>query len=389
MRPGRLDIAYVHYGAQSGVTGAVARALVERGHDLRLVAATGELEPRDATSRRPRPHPLVLAHLALAAVRFGRQALQHRWNTTFAWDAHSRRAGQLLRTMRPAPDIVLQNGALFAPGLPPPFPYALLLDHTRALGMRGPAWPQAGLPAPADYGEGWRRREAQAYRGAALIATFSEHVAGSLLRDYGVDPARVRVVGAGANVFPARAPRRDDGRTILFAGKDFTRKGGTVLLDAFVRLRRQHPKARLLIAGPPRPPPLPENAFHLGPVPLEELPGLFSQASVLCVPTLREPFGIAYLDAMACGVPCVATRVEAVPEIVADGETGLLVPPGDPVALASALARLVADPLRARRMGAAGRARVASRFLWSHVAERLERALQAAVGARPAAAQGW
>jgi alpha-maltose-1-phosphate synthase len=89
---------------------------------------------------------------------------------------------------------------------------------------------------------------------------------------------------------------------------------------------------------------------------------------------------------MACGLPCVGTRLEALPEIVADGETGLLVPPGDAVALAAALERVLADPRRARAMGARGRARVAARFLWRHAAERLERALLAAVAPAGAAA---
>jgi len=110
-------------------------------------------------------------------------------------------------------------------------------------------------------------------------------------------------------------------------------------------------------------------------VPFDELPALFSQTTVFALPTLREPFGLAFLDAMACAVPCVGTRIEAVPEIVKDGETGLLVPPGDAVALAEALERLLGDPARARAMGARGRARVAQRFVWGRVAERLERAL--------------
>ena len=281
MRGDRLAIAYVHYGVQSGVTGAIAGALGERGHDVRLVAATGELEPRDPATRRLRPGPRVLAHLALAAARFGALALEHRWNTTYAWDHHARAAGEALRAARPTPDLVLQNGALFAPGLPPPFPYALLLDHTRALAQASPAWPRAGLAAPPDYGPGWRAREAAVYRGARVIAAFSENVARSLARDYGVDPARVAVVGAGANVFPPEAPRRDDGRTVLFVGKDFGRKGGPILLDAFARVRRRVPRARLLIAGPRHAPALPEGAFHLGPVGLDELPALLSQATRL------------------------------------------------------------------------------------------------------------
>jgi glycosyltransferase involved in cell wall biosynthesis len=113
-----------------------------------------------------------------------------------------------------------------------------------------------------------------------------------------------------------------------------------------------------------------------------ELPALLAQTSVLALPTLREPFGLALLDGMACGVPVVASRVEAVPEIVDEGETGLLVAPGDPAALADALVELLRDPERARVMGRRGRASVAERFLWRHAAERLERAL-ADASARP------
>ncbi len=381
-----LSIAYVHYGAQSGVTQHVARALAERGHEIRLVEATGGLEPRDARTRRLRPRPEVAVHLALAAARFGRGALAHRWNTPFAFDAHSRTAGAGLAALSPTPDLVLQNGALFAPGRPPRLRYALLLDHPRALAMESPPCPTAGLPPQPDYGRGWYAREAAVYRGASVIATFSENAARSLVRHYGVDPARIHVTGAGANVFPAEAPRRDDGNTILFVGRDWRRKGGPVLVEAFARVRRALPRARLLVAGPRERPALPPGAFYLGPVPFAELPALFAQATVFALPTLREPFGLAYLDAMACGLPCVGTRVEAVPEIVAEGDTGLIVPAGDPEALATALARLLRDPARARAMGGRGRARVGARFTWRHVAERLERALRSAVAPRGAAA---
>jgi len=381
-----LGIAYVHYGWQSGVTSAVASALLDRGHDVRLVTATGALEPRDPVTRRPRPRPDILLHLALACARFGWRGMEHRWNTGYAFDRHGHEVGLALRALRPAPDVVLQNGALFAPGIPPQEPYALLLDHTRALAEQSPGWPGAGVPPPLHYGRGWFAREATVYRGAAALATFSANAARSLVRDYGVDPARVRVVGAGANVFPERAPRRDDGQTIVFAGFDFARKGGLVLLEAFRMLRGRLPRARLVVAGAPAPERVPERVAFLGPVEVAELPALFAQSTIFAMPTLQEPFGLAFLDAMACGLPCVGTRIEAVPEIVRDGETGILVPPGDPVALAGALERLLGDPPRTRAMGARGRARVFSGGLWSHVAARLERALGDALSSRGRAA---
>ena len=147
---GALSIAYVHYGWQSGVTSAIVRALLDRGHDLRLVPATGALEPRDPVTRRPRPRPDILLHLAIACARYGRRGLEHRWNTGYAFDRHGREAGVALRALRPAPQLVLQNGALFGPGDPPPLPYVLLLDHTRALAEASPGWRVYDVPCGHD-----------------------------------------------------------------------------------------------------------------------------------------------------------------------------------------------------------------------------------------------
>jgi glycosyltransferase involved in cell wall biosynthesis len=376
-----LTIAYTNYGEQSGVTVQVSQALRALGHRIAAVSARGPLELRDPETRLPRVTLDVVIHLAIATARFRRRALAHRWNTGYAFDVHSRHLGAALAALEPAPDVVLQNGALFAPGLPARFPYVLLVDHTRALAEASPAYPRAGVGPPLRYGSAWFARERACYQGAAGIAAFSEHVARSCVRDYGVPRERVTLVGAGPNVLPERPIRSDDGETILFVGREFERKGGTILLDAFELVRRRRPKARLLIAGPPRPLALPAGAEQLGPVPYDGLEALFARATVFTMPTLWEPFGIALLDAMACGVPCVGTAVEALPEIVEEGRTGLLVPPGDPVALADALVGLLADPARAREMGAAGRARVLRQFLWSQVGVRLEQVLRSARGA--------
>ncbi|BDG09428.1 glycosyltransferase family 4 protein [Anaeromyxobacter paludicola] len=385
LSPERMDIAYLHYGAQSGVTAHVTEALRSRGHRVRDLCATGPLEPRDPRTRRPRLTPEVALHYALAAARFRAGALAHRWNTPYAFDRHTRRAGELLDALPVPPEVVLQNGALFAPGDPPRGPYVLLCDHTRLLAQESPEVKEAGLGPPPDYGLDWHARERRLYLGAAAVCAFSANTARSLTRHYGVPRERVHVVGAGANVFPESAPRQDDGETVLFVGVDFLRKGGAVLLEAFARLRRRRPRARLLLAGPRRPLALPAGAAQLGFVPFSELPALCARSTVFALPTLREPFGIAYLDAMACGLPCVGTRLEAVPEIVQDGLTGLLVPPADPAALAAALEALLADPERARGMGQRGRERVAELYRWEHVAARLEAVLAGAGPGRRAA----
>jgi glycosyltransferase involved in cell wall biosynthesis len=371
-----LRIAYVNYGEQSGVTAHVRAALEALGHHVVPVFGRGPLELRDPGTRRLRPTPRVLAHLAVAALRYGGEALRYRWNTPFAFDVHSRWAGELLAGL-PAPvDVVLQNGALFSPGLPPALPYVVYLDSTRAMAERRHAPLSPHTPS---WGGGWFRRERATYAGAASIATFSEHAARSLREDYAVEPARIRVAGAGPNVLPAHVERADDGETILFVGREFDRKGGPVLLEAFQRLRRTRRRAKLLVVGPSEPLSLPEGVVQVGPVLYEALPALFARATLFALPTLREPFGIAFLDAMACAVPCVGSRIESVPEIVEEDRSGVLVPPGDAGALQAALEHLLARPGMARAMGERGRHRVLTQLNWELAAHRLSERLASAL----------
>jgi starch synthase len=324
-----MRIGYVNYGTQSGVTLNVQRGLIDCGHEVELIDPTPLLKLR-TKSRWPRPTYAVLRMMLEAMLRFPGNMMLHRLNTNYAFDANSRHVRKALRKLQP--DVVLQNGALFSPGND--FPYALLLDNTCRLAQAQPAVPQAGLTAHAKFSTGWLQREQKVYEGAFAIATFSEVVRESLVREYGVDPSRVHVVGGGANVPAFPEPRRDDdGRTLVFIGKDgWNRKGGPILLEAFRSLYKTRPDLRLLIAGPNEKLTMPEGATNLGLVPLAKVQQLLSQATIFVLPTLREPFGIAFVDAMLFGAPCLGTRVSAVPEII--GDAGVVVPPGDPVALA-------------------------------------------------------
>jgi glycosyltransferase involved in cell wall biosynthesis len=102
----------------------------------------------------------------------------------------------------------------------------------------------------------------------------------------------------------------------------------------------------------------------------ERIVELYAQAEVAAVPSLYEGFSLPAVEAMACAVPIVATTGGALPEVVGrDGETGLLVPPADPSALAAALGRVLDDPELRERIGAAGRQRVLERFTWRRTAE--------------------
>ena len=118
--------------------------------------------------------------------------------------------------------------------------------------------------------------------------------------------------------------------------------------------------------------------FH-GRAPHDALPGIIAASDLVVAAPQYEPFGIVPLEAMACGVPVVGTAVGGLLDSVADGVTGLLVPPNDPEALAAAIRELIAEPAARAAMGAAGIERARTRFSWPRVAELTESAYRTAL----------
>ena len=191
-------------------------------------------------------------------------------------------------------------------------------------------------------------------------AEYSADPATDVLERYGVDPARPSVV---------------------FVGRVTRQKGLPVLLRAAADV---DPAAQLVIcAGQADTPELESEVSDLarelragrdgvvwlsGMLAKPEVIQLLTHATVFACPSLYEPLGIVNLEAMACGTAVVGSKVGGIPEVVADGETGLLVPPGDPAALAHAINELVTDEPRAAEMGRLGRARAEAEFGWASIA---------------------
>jgi len=113
-----------------------------------------------------------------------------------------------------------------------------------------------------------------------------------------------------------------------------------------------------------------DRVTFLGRLPIDELARLYNQAELLVSPSLYEGFGLPAAEAMACGTPVIATTAGAFPEVIADGETGVLVPPADARALADAIQSMLSDARRRREMGAAGVRRIERQFSWRVCAER-------------------
>ena len=221
-------------------------------------------------------------------------------------------------------------------------------------------------------------------RNAALVAV-SQAVAADYERHMGwrairVIPNGIDVEEFGGAATPLKEVWPSPDLRLLAIGRLHPQKGHAVLLDALRLLATEGVKAGLVVAGEG---PLREalaaqavSAGLDGRVRLigrsQNVRGLLAAAEVFVFPSLYEAFGLALLEAMAAGCPVVASRVGGIPEIVEDGASGLLVPPGDAAALAKAIRRLAQDRTCRVRLGAAARDR-ARRFDVGRTVEELER----------------
>jgi glycosyltransferase involved in cell wall biosynthesis len=265
--------------------------------------------------------------------------------------------------------------------------YAIYTDNTVALTER--YYPEWLSPRGRDR-RLIREAETDILRQAAFVFPMSEFARRSIIDDYGCDPQRTIAVGAGANVFlqSLPGPKRYGSRIALFVGTNFEIKGGEVLLDAWERVRKLLPGARLYIVGPRRAlgsnQPGIEWLGRIGD--REVLQDLYTRAAAFVLPSLFEAWGLAFLEAMGHGLPCIGTNRCAMPEIIEDGTTGLLVEAGNAEALACALATLLGEPERSESMGRAGHSMVLQKHTWDHVVDRMAPSIEAMAAAGPSIA---
>jgi glycosyltransferase involved in cell wall biosynthesis len=212
--------------------------------------------------------------------------------------------------------------------------------------------------------------------------TVSQSSRRDIAQQMGVPIERLNVVPVGVDpdlFAPVPHVARVPGRIMTTASADVPMKGLAPLLESLAKVRTEVPEAHLVVIGKPKPkskiPALIERLGLAGAVEFvsgvttERIVELYGEAELACVPSLYEGFSLPAVEAMACGVPVVGTTAGAVPEVIGtDGETGWLVQPADPDALAGALLRALANPAMRERVGAAGRERALSRFTWRQTA---------------------
>jgi glycosyltransferase involved in cell wall biosynthesis len=213
-------------------------------------------------------------------------------------------------------------------------------------------------------------------RGADAVVAQTAHMARRMRE---VHPREIHVVPNGVDVDRFRCEREGiSGRTVLYVGRFRPVKNVPLAIEAFRMLKESMPDVELHVAGDgpeaesvARAAERTEGVRLVGDVPNEDVPALMAEADVLLLSSDTEGFPMTLLEAMASGLPIVATAVSGVPEIIEDGIHGVLAPRGDAVALAQGMERLLTDEgewLRVSRRNA----REAAHYSWDAVCERME-----------------
>jgi glycogen synthase len=239
-------------------------------------------------------------------------------------------------------------------------------------------FPDASYRADATVGRNLRAASWVTACSAAVLETARRHL-----------PALVPISSVIHNALPMPgepAPGGDRLR-LAYLGRLVRQKGVDVLVDAMGLLDDRFPGLRLAVAGEGSERPaleaqarrlgLESRISFLGTIAHDAVHRFLGEAGIVVMPSRIEPFGLVALEAAQMARPIVASAVDGLPEVVAHGETGLLVAPDDPAALAAAVAALIDDPARVRALGAAARRRAETLFAWDGYVEAHERLFRA------------
>lgn len=291
-------------------------------------------------------------------IMIGTPGIRGYFRSKHAFRLMSLKAAEIIDSSRDV-DAIFQSGVVFSPSLNKPnIPFYLgIIDNTYLMGRRF-------LPPEIE------KFEHNVYHFAKKIFVMSESVRISLMEDYSIPEEKIVVTGVGPNITPDLfALKLDEERyknkQIVFIGKGFTGKGGWVLLEAFNLVKEAVPDATLVVIGDKikagR-----EDVKVTGILDQATVAHELKNASLFVMPSLKEAFGIAFLDAMSFGLPCIGTNVGAIPEIIDDGTTGFIVEPGNSKQLADRMVNVLTDPILASTMGFRGNEKVKEKYSWDN-----------------------
>ena len=367
----KRKIAFIRWGSFSHINDFVHQILERHFPEFCIdVIDIDDLVP----TRNPRTYLSCLREYGKDLLLGRRSIYDARVRTPFVF--HEVRRAILARLAHDDYAFTFQTQSMFDASKPG-VPHFIYTDCTYLAHLQFPGFSPRDLPS-----DSWMECEKQIYAHATKVFTMSENVSRSLIEDYSCSPDKVERVYCGANVKVAEDQQFDEARyakkRILFVGVDWERKGGPALLDAFETVLESHPDATLTVVGCSPRIDVP-NCNVVGKVSLAEVKQYFEEASLFCLPTLIEPFGIVFLEAMAHGLPIVATNMGAIPDFVIEGRNGSLVEANQSRQLAHQISTLLAEPEKLKSFGEVGRRLFWQTYTWEQtgvrICEQIERAL--------------
>jgi glycosyltransferase involved in cell wall biosynthesis len=215
----------------------------------------------------------------------------------------------------------------------------------------------------------WLKEEKKLYNKVAAIFIPAKYLIDYFQMDYDVLPSKCTVIGYGSK-FPVQTKEHNHNcKKILFVGKDFDRKGGNDLLAAFAIVRENIPDAELIIVGPAiNPAENMDGVSFFGHVndPIK-LQNIYRQCSIFAMPSHHEPFGLVFLEAMANGLVCIGSSIDAMPEIMSN--SGFTIEKGNIKELASEISKLLLNPLLVSELSKLSQEKINAHYNWSDVSD--------------------
>jgi glycosyltransferase involved in cell wall biosynthesis len=218
--------------------------------------------------------------------------------------------------------------------------------------------------------------ERDSYAQIKHFFSISEYVRQNLIDHYQVEPERITVVGTGRGKIKPLKEEKDYAKGhILFVGKErFEDKGGPLLIEGFKKAQKKNPSLKLVIVGQEQYKKLigsVPNVTVTGFIPWDELQNLFNTAALFAMPAFNEPWGLVYLEALACQTPILGLNRNSLPEITCQGQYGFLVDEPTPESIAETILQAFSNPNKLRDMGAAGQKYCLEQFSWEQVASKI------------------
>ena len=294
---------------------------------------------------------------------------KHLYQTPFIARYFNRVVSQLLA--KDNFSFVFQTQSLFDSGSSR-MPNFIYTDHTNLNNLN---YPHIN---PREYlgTEKYIQLERQVYNNATMLMVMSANMRDSLVTQYGVNPAKIKLVYAGSNTKISDAVDRNKyaNKNILFVGKEWERKGGPLLVEAFAEVLKSIPNATLTILGC-KPEVTVPNCNVVGDVSLEDVAAYYKKASLFCLPTKREPFGIVFIEAMLNRLAIVTNDMGATPELVRNNENGFLLN-HDASEYAKTLVKLLSDPVLCEQFGERSYQMAIKTYTWDNVGSIISNAIK-------------